>query len=595
MAGNNQNQSIISEDDSLLHAALKSRIERDSWHEYANTRKFNIGIRWIFGLLLAFFLVQFSVPLHYAMIWGIFMTLFMVMDYLAANHVMKNANDPIARRNLCIAEFIAVSSYAAIAPLGWFYGESAAKLCVLLFFSGALATHSSSTQKLPVIRALMLAPYYTLIPLLFAIDAFIAPPNDKMNAIYLAIVSLLGILYFTMVLRQSIKNSHAFEDAIFNSEIARLKAINANKAKSRFISAVSHDLRTPLSAIIGSARLLKNYEKDNESRELLSVLIQSGENMTNLLNEIIDTRILASGKVQIASKPFSPQIMLDACADLWERPIVQKNLEFICDYHHNLPECLIGDENAIKRIINCLLSEALKNTKQGWICLRGEHKDGNFIIEVCDSGNGFQQLNSIGNQSQSSNPNPEEYSIGLNNCNQLASLMNGKFEINNDSNSGSQVLLTIPAEISEFEIEAPASIKDFRALSSDTLEVLIADDNENARMILRRFLEALGANVTEANDGIGAVKMAQESQFHMIFLDVRMPQLDGIEACKQIRDTNGLNCDVPIFMISADATSARKQFGKRAGADGYITKPFGPKDIIGAVENQISQRISRVQ
>lgn len=582
-----------------LRKEIIARIDDDAWMEYANTRQFNIIIRWTFGVLLGVFLTNFGVTIKQAFVWMLIMSTFLVLDYFAAIKLGKNPSNKSARIELCISEFLAVSSYSLIAPLGWFYGEPAAKLCVLLYFSGALATHSSSTQRLPVIRALMLAPYYTLIPMLFSIDAYLAPEGAKSDAIYLAIISLLGMLYFSFVFRQSIKNSRKYEKALLDQEIARIRAENANMAKSRFISAVSHDLRTPLNAIIGSARLLKNYDKDAENRDLLGVLIESGESMTYLLNEIIDSNILETGSISISPKPFSPQGMLNACADLWERPIGQKNLEFICDYHNNLPETLYGDEKNIRRIINNLLSSALKNTKLGWICLRAEHKDGQFIIEVCDSGAGFPEKGESDETILKSEfKGTKQYSgigIGLNNSAHLAKLMGGTIEIESVLHNGSRILVSVPAEITNENLQSEQIQEDFDASNLKSLEVLIADDNKNSRFILRKFLEAAGANITEAENGESAEMLAKEKAFNFIFLDAKMPLLSGIEACRKIREGNGINSDVPIFIMSADADLLKKALKNKVGADGFISKPFGPRDIVNLVEQPKQKRNIRLQ
>lgn len=591
---------VVNSADLALRREIQARIDDDAWVEYAKTRKFNIVIRWGFGIILGLFLTSFGVTLVQFFNWAAIMSVFLIIDYFAAIRLCKNPADRNARRNLCIFEFLAVFSYSLIAPIGWFFGEPAAKLCILLYFSGALATHSSSTQRLPLVRALMLAPYYTFIPLLFTIDAVLAKPEYRDQAIYLAIVSFLGMIYFSFVFRRSIENSRRYENALLLQEIARARAENANAAKSRFISAISYDLRGPLNAIIGSARLLKNYDKDAENRDLLSVLIESGESMSYFLNEIIDSTILETGQLSIVPKTFSPQKMLNACADLWERPIGQKNLEFICDYHNNLPLLIKGDEKNIRRIINNLLSSALKNTKLGWICLRAEHIDGNFIIEINDSGLGFQKA--ANTELKESNNNEfgtlSEYiglGIGLNNCAHLVKLMGGSMKIESIVNNGSRILISLPAPIIEDELSIEQFQSDNDEESSGLIDVLIADKDAHSRLALRKLIEASGANIAEAENGEIAEKLANEKQYNMIFLDAKMPKISGINVCRKIRVGKGLNSKTPIFIMSADANLLKNALGDKIGANGILSKPFGQNEIQDILEKPKLKRNPNLQ
>ena len=292
-------------------------------------------------------------------------------------------------------------------------------------------------------RIKMIAPYIIILPLLSILQVWFERKNSQTPMIFLTITFIFGAAYLIISLKNKLKSEAIFHELQIERELAHLQAQNANQAKSTYVASISHDLRNPLNAILGSAYLLRQNLKSNENVELLDTLLESGNNMILLLNEILDHSKMEAGKLDIESKAFNPSDMLDNIADLWEKNINNKGLEFICDYHGQLPQVLVGDANRIVQIVNNLLSNAFKFTKMGWVCLKANYENGNLIIEVHDSGIGISEQEKQRLFLPFSQANSEisilygGTGLGLSNCSNLIKLMGGQIKVESKPSKGS--------------------------------------------------------------------------------------------------------------------------------------------------------------
>jgi signal transduction histidine kinase/ActR/RegA family two-component response regulator len=561
---------------------IRAQLDSSIAHEFIIVRLKGIWSRLFFALACAICLFAMGVKPFVIFIWLFVTIISQFIEIYFAKQALIDVINIKKRDTLFLCSQAAAIIYASISPFAWFMGDIWAKLCITWFVIGSMVVHIVSEHRVQKMRVRMMFPYIIMMPLLVSGEIFFNDSITNFQLIALFGFFLAGSVFFTLFLRKNFSSVKLIDDLYFERELARVQADDANRAKSAFVAAVSHDLRNPLHAILGSAELLRHKLKSAENVELLNTLIDAGKNMTCLLNEILDHSKMEKNKLFLEITTFSPEKLFIGIADLWEAPIIGKNLEFICDFHGQLPDALKGDTIRICQIVNNLISNAYKFTKIGWVCLKAHYENGNLFFEVQDSGIGIsdqEKARLFIPFSQANSDISLTYGgtgLGLSNSAQLVKLMGGNIELDTKLNSGSIFRVSIPLEIGDVK-DLPKETNKIivpEAMETANLRVLAAEDNPANSLILKRFLEVIGANVELVANGAMAIERANNNEYDIIFLDVRMPHIDGLEACRRIRKTSRFNCDTPIILVSADAAFAQIQSGLAAGADFYLPKPI---------------------
>ncbi len=576
------NAKINSDIYNLEAQKVRDKIDSDIAFEYCNVRINGIWGRMAFAALCGVNLAFMDVPYNIILIWFFLTFANQLFELSLCYKARKEPHNINLRYFLFNVGVFGAVIYCSISPFGWFMGDAWAKTCITWFVVGSIISHTTATHQVYSMRFKMIAPYIIILPLLSIIQVWLERKDSQTPLIFLAITFIFGSAYLIISLKNKLKSEAVFHELQVEKELSHLQAQNANQAKSNYVASISHDLRNPLNAILGSAFLLRQNLKSNENVELLDTLLESGNNMILLLNEILDHSKMEAGKLDIESKAFNPSVMLDNIADLWEKNIINKGLEFICDYHGQLPQALIGDSSRIVQIINNLLSNAFKFTKIGWICLKANYENGNLFIEVHDSGIGISDQEKQRLFLPFSQANSEisflygGTGLGLSNCSNLIKLMGGHIEVESKPSKGSVFKATIPLALGKIEDVAAEGVSNFdiSEISALKMNILAADDNAANRHILSKFIEIIGADLEIVEDGAEAINFANKKSYDLILLDVRMPNVDGIEACKKIRKASKFNRETPIIMLSADAALNQIKLGFDAGADGYLPKPI---------------------
>ncbi len=579
---------------------IRDKIDSDIAVEYCNVRINGIWARMAFAALCGVNLAFMEVPINIILIWFL-LTFANQLFELSLSYKARAKPCDIKLRNFLfnVGAFGAVV-YCSIAPFGWFMGDAWAKTCITWFVVGSIISHTTATHQVYSMRIKMIAPYIIILPILSILQVWFERKNSQTPMIFLTITFIFGAAYLIISLKNKLKSEAIFHELQIERELAHLQAKNANQAKSTYVASISHDLRNPLNAILGSAFLLRQNLKSNENVELLDTLLESGNNMILLLNEILDHSKMEAGKLDIESKAFNPSDMLDNIADLWEKNINNKGLEFICDYHGQLPLVLVGDANRIVQIVNNLLSNAFKFTKMGWVCLKANYESGNFIVEVHDSGIGVSEQEKQRLFLPFSQANSEisilygGTGLGLSNCSNLIKLMGGQIKVESKPSKGSVFKAIIPLPLGKAEdIETQSAANyDISEISAMKMNILAADDNASNRHILGKFIEIIGADLELVEDGELAINSANKKIYDLILLDVRMPNVDGIEACKKIRKSSKFNRETPIIMLSADAALEQIKTGFDAGADGYLPKPIDAVKLYSLIATANGGRVA---
>ncbi len=367
------------------------------------------------------------------------------------------------------------------------------------------------------------------------------------------------------------------EKAISSKELAEA----ANKAKSEFLAVMSHEIRTPLNGVIGFSQILESMPLNDKEKSFVIKIRQSGETLLSTINDILSLSKIEAGKIDIEKRPFDIRETINSSAEILSPKAGEKNI-YIETKTNKLPEAIIGDETRIRQIIINLIGNAVKFTHKGGVNIEGRYDDGKLFIDVIDTGIGISPDNQkklFQAFSQADSSTTRKYGgtgLGLVICKKLAELMGGHIKLSSKEGVGSTFSVMIPAEIGKKEEESPTIIKPEEDLLP--LSILVAEDDEVNRLVITEMLKGLGHEVEFAKNGKEAVALSQELQdwSDLILMDMRMPEMDGLEATREIRRLEiANNWDAkPIFALTANAMEEDRKRCLDAGMTNYISKPI---------------------
>ena len=383
--------------------------------------------------------------------------------------------------------------------------------------------------------------------------------------------------------------------------VAKLKAEESANAKSNFLANMSHEIRTPMNAVIGLSRLALRAKPDAKMISFLSKILDSSESLLGLINDILDFSKIEANKLTLETITFNIETVLEAVVNVCSHETHQKKLELVVNIDSDVPLTLCGDPLRLQQILINLTSNAVKFTNTGAICIqisKKEDREGfdHLIYSVIDTGIGMtdaQQKNLFQSFSQVDDSVTRKYGgtgLGLAISKQLAELMGGEISCESQENVGSSFSFTTISPKNKQEIKQRFK-EDSRVVES--LKVLVVDDTAMARTALINILDSFNISAETVNDGlkaVAAVKLAesQGKQYDLIFMDWRMPIMDGIEAAKQIQKE--LAGKVPkILMVSAyDKDEARVQIAK-TNIKHFLEKPLNSSRILDAIYSVIDE------
>lgn len=385
--------------------------------------------------------------------------------------------------------------------------------------------------------------------------------------------------------------------------LARDAADAANKAKSVFLANMSHELRTPLNAILGFSHMMQRDANLNDSQQdTLDIITSSGEHLLKLINDVLEIAKIEAGKLQLEIASFDLHSLVQEVSDMMRLRAEQKGLTLELVQSPEFPRYVKGDEARLRQILVNLISNAVKFTEKGSVTIRLNGTDNSqhhLQIEIEDTGIGisaidqqklfrpFQQLTADGSEGGTG--------LGLAIVKQFVSLMNGTITVKSQPGKGSLFSVELPlahaddAEVDRLGIETPGEVIGM-APGQTARRILIAEDQLDNQFLLARLMTDIGMNVRTANDGEECVRIFEEWHPDMIWMDRRMPIVDGVEATRLIRQLQGGD-KVKIVAVTASAFTEQQQELLDAGMDGFVRKPFRFVEIYETLTQQLGVKL----
>lgn len=382
---------------------------------------------------------------------------------------------------------------------------------------------------------------------------------------------------------------------------AKLQAEKINRAKSDFIANISHDLRTPLHTVLGTAELLKLKPHLPEQEEHIDAVIQSGETLLKLVENILNFSKLEQGEITLNNEPFNLKALIEDAVTTLGKQACEKSIEIFVNYSELIPRTVSSDVDAIRRILINLLGNAIKFTDEGQIVIAVEpvkinNEDLILNLIVKDTGIGIpkSELKLIFDRFYRVDPSYKgKYKgtgLGLAITKKLIDNLKGHITVESEPGVGTKFTCTLrvqhEAHASETTTNDDTS-KIFKLDREQKLSVLLVEDVPLIQNFSINFLETMGCDVTLAINGKEAIELAK-NHFDLIFMDIGLPDEDGLSAIRKIRQNERGHSHTPIIALTAHATNEVKEECLNAGVDDFLTKPASFKDIFRCLEKYSS-------
>jgi signal transduction histidine kinase len=409
-------------------------------------------------------------------------------------------------------------------------------------------------------------------------------------------------------LQKSIEEKNELlEQEIVARKRAEEAAQMANQAKSAFLANMSHELRSPLNAILGFAQVMKRSQRlDPENKENLAIISRSGEHLLTLINQVLDLSKIEAGGTTLNETKFDLYALLNDLEDMFRIKADEKHLQLNFYQDSNLPQFIITDEVKLRQILINLLNNALKFTQKGGVTLRVREKPISdrgvvskalFHFEIEDTGSGIasNELTTLFEafvQTSTGKQTGEGTGLGLTISHQFVQLMGGELTVSSEFGEGTTFEFSLQCQLTEAtDVKKTTFEKEVIALepNQSSYRILIVDDKWTNRQLLIKLLNPLGFELREAENGEEAIEIWEKWEPHLIWMDMRMPVMDGFEATRQIK-AHIKGQATAIIALTASVLEEERVVILDAGCDDFLRKPFKNADIFDLMHKHIGVR-----
>ena len=416
---------------------------------------------------------------------------------------------------------------------------------------------------------------------------------------FILAILIAGSFYWNRKLTQEIQERKVIEHnlqiekenlQILSKKLQKAKeeADSANKSKSEFLANMSHEIRTPMNAIIGFTELLNEQLNEPRLKAYTKTIQNAGNTLLTLINDILDLSKIEAGKLEINRVPTNLYNLSDEISSIFAMGVKNKGLDFIVEIGEEIPKSLLIDEIRLRQVLFNLIGNAVKFTKRGYIKLRvsafnvdEHHSKLDLEISVEDSGIGIpsNQLKKIFNEfEQKDGQDNRKFGgtgLGLSISKRLCEMMGGEISVESKEHEGAIFIVKLfSIDISSIKVEDEVK-KSLETILFKKAKVLVVDDIEDNRELILKNFEDTDIEIITAKDGLEAIEAFKTLAVDLILMDIRMPNMDGYEAAREIKKIS----NVPIVALTASVMQSESERLKSKDFDGYLRKPVMREEL----------------
>ncbi len=474
-----------------------------------------------------------------------------------------------------------------------------AELGDILFFADVIANPEKSNSNISKAAALASDLSRQLIPVIMQIkyaEVRTGRAATEAQLTYAVIAVAIGVLGVFVAARfVHLPMERFIIRAQSEIETSRRTAEAASEAKSMFLATMSHEIRTPLNGVLGLTELLQDTDLDDEQRHMVHMMLVSGNSLLRIINDVLDLSKIEAGKFEMETEVFDVLSLCQEVVDLFSAQVQSKNINLRISARSETTNWrVLGYGKAVRQIVLNLVSNAIKFTETGSVEIEvNERVSLNeetrfFCLVIRDTGIGVApeaQSRIFEQFTQADSSTTTRFGgtgLGLAIVKKLTEAMNGKISMVSKLGEGSEFVVEFPVVDAPKVMELAAPTE---AVLTFNKNILVADDNRVNRMVVSKMLERMGCVVNTAVNGIEAIELEKSWSPDLILMDVRMPEMDGLEATRTIRANErelGIPT-IPIIGLSANAMSEHRNAAMSAGMSDYLSKPIRKADLAEAL------------